>query len=114
MLRNIIKFSLCLVLLSSTSIMAKEPIPSPVTVKDEGIAVAYELLEIMNMDKTFGKMIEQMMHAQTAMLPPVLQNNKEKMAKINKAMLDFMNKYLGWDKVKDDMAAIYANNYTAN
>ena len=36
------------------------------------------------------------------------------MAKVNKAMLDFMNKYLGWDKLKDDMAALYANNYTAN
>ncbi|HIP28609.1 MAG TPA: DUF2059 domain-containing protein [Sulfurovum sp.] len=114
MLRNIIKSSLCLVLLSSTSIMAKEPIPSAVTVKAEGIAEAYEMLEIMNMDKTFGEMIEKMMHAQTAMFPLELQNDKEKMAKLNKVMLDFMNKYLGWDKMKDDMAALYANNYTAN
>jgi len=114
MLRNIIKSSLCLVLLSSTSILAKEPRPSAVTVKDEGIADAYELLEIMNMDKTFGKMIEKIMYAQTARFPLELQNNKEKMAKVNKVMLDFMNKYLGWDKIKDDMAAIYTNNYTAN
>ena len=114
MLRNIIKFSLCLVFLSSTSIMAKEPIPSPVTVKDEGIAVAYELLEIMNMDKTFGEIIEKVMHDRIAMFPLELQNNKEKMVKVNKAMLDFLNKYIGWDKIKDDIAAFYANNYTAN
>ncbi len=112
MLKNIIKSSVYIMLLASTTISADEPISTPKVVNSESISEAYEMLETMHMDKTYKKMIDRMIGAQAAILPPKLKEDKNKMEKYNKIMKDFLVKYVSWDKVSDDMAKLYAKYYT--
>ncbi len=69
------------------------------------IAAAHQLLETMNMKKTYAGMIERITQMQ-------LQQNPQ-LKVIQPTIHAFFNKYMGWDALKDDMAAIYAKNYTA-
>ncbi len=80
--------------------------PSVTTVAPSAaITAAHQLLETMNMRQTYASMLERITQMQ-------LQQNPE-LVVIQPTIHAFFKKYMGWDALKDDMAAIYAKNYTA-
>ena len=119
MLKNVIKSSICVfLLLGVNTAYAKENKVSTELVKNgetsKGLAAAYELLESMNMEDTYQKTLDRMIAAQSGIFPPELREKKEIMQKLNKIMTDFINKYVGWNKIREDMAKIYTKHYTAS
>jgi len=90
--------------LYATEVSAMKVPPVTKVVVNPSIAKAYELLKTMNMDKTYAGMIERVTQMQ-------LQQNPQ-LKVIEGTIHKFFNKYMGWDALKDDMAAIYAKNYT--
>ncbi len=89
------------------------PAQPAAAVNQEALTEAYEMLEIMGMDKTYMKTIDKMLAAQEKMIHPALRNDREKMDKYNRIMREFMLKYVGWDKIRDDIARLYVRHYTA-
>ncbi len=80
--------------------------PSAATVAPSAsMTAAHQLFETMNMRHTYAGMIERVTQMQ-------LQQNPE-LKIIQPTIHAFFKKYMGWDALKDDMAAIYAKNYTA-
>ncbi len=77
-----------------------------------GMQEALKLLDSMNAGDAYNETLMQTLDKQSSMLPPQIKNNKEKLEKYNKIMKEFMMKYMGWDKVKNDMAKVYAKYYT--
>lgn len=119
MLKNVIKSSICVFLLLgvNTAYAKENKVPTELVKNEEtskGLAEAYELLESMNMEDTYQKTMDRMISAQGAMFPPELREKKEIMQKLNKIMTDFINKYLGWNNIREDMAKIYTKHYTAS
>jgi hypothetical protein len=81
-------------------------LPAQEKVGDEGrTAAAQELLGTMHLDKTFGESLQNMVDMQIKQNPGI--------APFRKVMLDFFGKYMSWEAVKDDMAKIYAEEFTA-
>ena len=119
MLKNVIKSSICAFLLlgANTAYAQENKVPTELVTNEEtskALAQAYDLLESMNMDDTYQKTMDRMIAAQSAMFPPKLREKKETMQKLNKIMTDFINKYLGWNNVREDIAKIYTKYYTAS
>ena len=70
----------------------------------EHLAAAQELLVSLQLDKTFGPMVEKMVDLQIKQNPVI--------APFRKVMLEFFNRYISWESLKDDMAKIYAEEFT--
>jgi hypothetical protein len=87
------------ILIAPLSIQADEA-------QDKGIKSAYVLFETINMKDTYKKIIDNVFDMQ------VRQNPKLKA--IEPEMKAFLEKYMGWSAIKDDMAKIYAKHYTAD
>ena len=119
-MKKIILNSISTILLLGTTALHAETIKSPISTEkmNQGIAEAYEMLESMHMDATYSKMINQMtnqmMQAQSASLPQQVKNNAKIMKDFNTILTNFLHKYIGWDKIKEDMAKLYAKYYTAS
>lgn len=88
----------------ATEISAMKVPPTTKAIVNPAIATAHELLKTMNMDKTYAGMIERVTQMQLQQSP--------QLKVIEPTIHAFFNKYMGWDALKDDMAAIYAKNYT--
>jgi len=71
---------------------------------DKHLAAAHELLVTMHLDKTFGESLEKMVDLQIKQNP--------KIAPFRKVMLEFFQKYMSWEGLKDDMAKIYVDEFT--
>ncbi|SFV52752.1 hypothetical protein MNB_SV-12-103 [hydrothermal vent metagenome] len=101
-------------LLGITTIHAEETkVPaSTENVNHQAIIVAQEMLETIHMDTTYSKMINQMLTAQSAMLAEEITNDKKTMEGYTSFMQNFFNKYISWDLIKEDIAKLYAKNYT--
>lgn len=67
---------------------------------------AEELLVAMKADKTLDDTIAQMLDAQVKQNPAI--------AKFRPAMEKFFRKYMSWDSLKDEMTALYAEEFTAD
>jgi|APSaa5957512493_1039668.scaffolds.fasta_scaffold67042_1 hypothetical protein len=72
--------------------------------EEQKMKAAYELFETMEMglinDQTVVKMVD-------------IQIQQKPQIKIfRKTMLQFMNKYLGWENLKEDIAKIYVSKFT--
>ena len=76
------------------------------------IADVYELLEVMHAKENYQKTLDAMMGGQGGMLPPSVKADPEMTKKYTKIMSDFINKYMSWDLIKEDMAKLYAKYYT--
>ena len=76
------------------------PAPSP-----EATAAALELLDTMHMEKVLSDSITTMLDLQLKQNPEIQQ--------FRPIMMDFFKKYMSWDALKDDMAGIYASEFTA-
>lgn len=73
--------------------------------QDKGMKSAHTLFETIDMKHTYKEMIDNIFGMQVQQ-NPALKN-------IEKEMKDFFEKYMGWSAIKEDMAKIYAKNYTA-
>jgi len=78
---------------------------APKSQNNSAVTAAYELLKTMNMDKTYAGMIERITQMQ------IQQNPQLKV--IEPTIHAFFKKYMGWDALKEEMAKVYAKNYTA-
>ncbi len=114
MYKNIILGLSSVVILSGTYLLAEAPATPSKVEKSKSYDEAYKLLKVMNLEKSYAETLDQMMQAQSRMLPAELQNDKAKMEQYTKVVNDFINKYVGWDKMKDDMAKMYTKHYTAS
>ena len=68
-------------------------------------AAAMELLETMKLDQLLTQTIDTMLDAQVQQNPQI--------APYKKVMKDFFKKYMSWAALKDDMAALYAEEFSA-
>ena len=71
---------------------------------DQKMKAVHELFEAMDTKNNFDKTIVKMIDVQIQQQPQI---------KIfRKTMLKFMNKYMGWESLKEDMAKIYTSKFT--
>ena len=71
---------------------------------EQKMKAVYELFEAMDTKYNFDKTIVKMIDVQIQQQPQI---------KIfRKTMLKFMNKYMGWESLKEDMARIYTSKFT--
>lgn len=93
----------CLVLALTVAFLAA---PASLLRADDAshLQAARNLLLASHMDQSYGKMIDQILDAQTKSAP--------QLAKMREPMKEFFTKYMGWDAMKDDLAKIYADNFT--
>lgn len=68
------------------------------------LAAAQELLLAMGLDKSFDEMAAKAADMQIRQMPMLASSRQ--------TMLDFFRKYMSWDSIKDDMARVYAENFT--
>ena len=87
------------------SLHATEAVKTETVAKSETIIAADALLKTMNMNSTYAKMIQNITDMQVKQNP--------QLEALKPTMMAFFEKYMGWDALKDDMAKVYANNYTA-
>lgn len=73
-------------------------------ISEEHLVAAHELLRAMLVDKTLGESIEKMVDVQIQQNPSI--------APFRKVMLEFFSKYMSWESLKDDMAEIYAEEFS--
>jgi len=90
---------LCLVGVAADTLPAQGKPPS-----EKQMAAAQELLMAMHLDKTFGESLQNMVDMQIRQNPQI--------APFRQVMLDFFAKYMSWEAVRDDMAKIYAEEFT--
>ena len=64
------------------------------------LQAARDLMASMHMDQLYAQIIDKMLDAQLSASPQLM--------KMRAPMKQFMEKYMGWDAMKDDMAQIYA------
>lgn len=89
----------CLLAVYPVMTMAEEK------VTDKTHAAAQELLEAMQIDDTFNKTIEASVDMQIQQNPMI--------APYREVMLKFFAKYMSWESLKDDVAKIYTDEFTA-
>lgn len=78
--------------------------PAPAAAKYESPQeAARALLELIEMDKLLGQSIEQMLDLQIQQNPSI--------GHLKPVMLKFMNKYMSWEALADDMIAMYVDVY---
>lgn len=74
-------------------------------ISPEATVAAHTLLKTMDMENTYKKMIQNVTDMQIKQSP--------QLEAMKPTMMAFFDKYMGWNALKDDMAAIYAKHYTA-
>ncbi len=89
----------------SFPLYATEAVKTETPAQSETILAAHTLLKTMKMDDTYKKMIQNITTMQIKQNP--------QLEPLKPTMMAFFEKYMGWDALKDDMAKVYANNYTA-
>jgi hypothetical protein len=90
---------------SLTAVVAAETTaPEKSTAKPEAIAAAHELFAVMDIGKMMDNAITKMVDVQVKQNPMI--------APVKTVMLDFFRKYMSWDVLKDEMAKIYAEEFT--
>ncbi len=72
---------------------------------DAAMKAAYGLFDAMDSAKVYKETVVRIVDLQ-------IQQNPQA-APLRKVMLEFFDKYMGWDGIKDDLAKIYAQNFTA-
>jgi hypothetical protein len=65
---------------------------------------AEALLNLMGMEKVLSQSVDQMLQIQVQQNPAIAPYEKE--------MHDFLNKYMSWSSLKDDMVKAYAEQFT--
>ena len=78
---------------------------SPVFAQEKDLKSALELLEAVQLKVTFNETVNQSIDAQIKS-NPLLAQYKE-------VMLKFFFKYMSWDSLKDEIAKIYASEFTS-
>jgi hypothetical protein len=68
------------------------------------LAAAHEFLKTIQLDKTFAETIETAVDLQIKQ-NPMIEPYRD-------VMLEFFEKYMSWDSLKDDMAQIYVEEFT--
>jgi hypothetical protein len=68
------------------------------------VTAATQLLQTMNMEKMLGD-------ATTSMLDLQIKQNPQ-LQPFRQVMLDFLVKYMGWNACKEDLAKLYAEEFT--
>ncbi len=96
-------------ILVASAILFSSTYAKEATKIDSNIA---ELFKVMDAKNNYEKTLELTFKAQENRLPPQIKNNPELMKKYQQAVKDFTNKYIGWDKIKADIAALYSKYYT--
>jgi hypothetical protein len=72
--------------------------------EDSRIDAALNLLEAMDMRVNLARTVEQVTYAEVEKSPELLP--------FKAVMLEFMNKYMGFDNLRSDLARIYADAFT--
>lgn len=67
-------------------------------------AAAEGLLNLMDMDKMMAQSVDQMLQMQMKQNPSI--------APFEQQMRSFLNKYMSWASMKDDMVSIYVSEFT--
>ncbi|MBO4511424.1 MAG: DUF2059 domain-containing protein [Victivallales bacterium] len=75
---------------------------------DEEYEVCYQLFEIMEMDKTMKETANKMVGKQLNALP------KETLQKIRPVVVQYLEKYLNYESVKQKMADVYLKYFAVN
>ena len=70
----------------------------------EGVKAAFALFKSMEMSKTYKDTLEKIVDMQIQANPNLYP--------FKKIMAKFFGKYMGWDSVKDELAQLYASNFT--
>ncbi len=82
--------------------------------KDVAYTQAYELFEVMHLDTKFSNLLNQMLKVQMQR-PSITKNlNKDQQKEAYEVTKTFLNKYFGWNNIKDDMAKIYADSFSTD
>ncbi len=84
---------------SAKTVTAKTQAPS-----EDRLKAAYTLLDTMHMADNYSRMTKQITDMQVAQAP--------QLAAIRDTIQSFFDKYMGWDAIKKDIAALYAKNYS--
>ena len=84
---------------SAKTVTSKMHVPSK-----ERLKAAYTLLDTMHMAENYNRMTKQITDMQVAQAP--------QLAAIRDTIQRFFDKYMGWDAIKKDIAALYAKNYS--
>lgn len=67
---------------------------------------AYKLFEAIDMKNTYAKMVDNIVTIQ-------IGSNKS-LLKVKPQLIEFFNKYMGWETLKEDVTNIYVKAYSAN
>ncbi len=81
------------------TVTAKTQAPS-----EDRLKAAYTLLDTMHMAENYNRMTKQITDMQVAQAP--------QLAAVRDMIQSFFDKYMGWDAIKKDIAALYAKNYS--
>jgi len=84
---------------SAKAIIAKTQAPDK-----DGLKAAYTLLDTMHMSDNYNRMTKQITNMQIAQAP--------KLEVVRDTIENFFQKYMGWDAIKEEIAALYAKNYS--
>ncbi len=81
-------------------------VPPAVTRADDAHhrQAAESLLTLMGMEKQFSQLVDQMLQVQVQQNPAIAPYEKE--------MRDFLNKYMSWPSLKEDMIKVYVEQFT--
>ena len=84
---------------SAKTVSAKMQAPS-----EDRLKAAYTLLDTMHMADNYSRMTKQITDMQIAQAPEIAQ--------LRDTIQNFFDKYMGWNAIKQDIAALYAKNYS--
>ena len=110
------KITISLILAVATASYAGEVSNQASTAKQQqtsNLAQVYDLFEVMHIRDNYEKLVKIRLSTISRMLPPEIKNDPEMKKKYIKILSDFISENMNWDKIKEDMAKIYANNYTS-
>ncbi len=80
---------------------------APLARADEAshLQAARDVLAAAHMDRIFSRAIDQVVDAQMQANPQLAQN-------VRGLLRDFLTKYMGWDALKEDIAQLYAKDFS--
>ena len=70
------------------------------------IKAAYQLFETLDLPNTYKKTVIQLVNMQIQQNPQI--------EPFQEVMLNFFEKYMGWESIKDDIARLYAEKFTTS
>ena len=80
---------------------------------EKTLSNVYDLLEVMHVRDNFNKIMKMTIDNQMRMLPAQIKKDPVKYKKFKEITENFFNKYFSWDELRDDIAKVYANNFTS-